>query len=652
MIPIIPVATKAIEIDTLPGEEIAFTIGSPSWVMKSLTKLYSNPILATIREYSTNARDAQDEAGNKHLPIRVTLPSLYDPYFTVEDFGIGMDTDTLKTVYTQYGTSTKRGSNDYNGMLGFGSKSALAYADSFTVTARADGIESVAVISRKPDYTVSMKVVSVSATTERNGVKVSIPARDYDAFRKIAMDFYRFWEPGTVEVDGAEPEWAVGEKLDDNLYFSKTQGTSYVVMGKVAYRIANPEALFRNRGMNSISFVAYVPNGSVEFTPSREDLEYTEATKNTLHGVIENFEKKILVQAHADIDSATDYFDAYSKYMYWTNKLGKGPFGDLVFKGEKFMDEIKFSAYRYRPSEYRYNMYHMTNWQVSAMGETIIITNVAGTPSSHHKMRAKQYRDKMGLRANFILFTSETEIKCVWVDPKRIVDWEAVKEATKKPKQPRDAVNRPRRPKGMFDYFTKGGAVYEKELPADTKQLYFCTVKERDALSIGQVLRLLDDDGVVVVLAVNRIAKFTRDNPHVKPFFEEFKPRVELDGIKFIDAPTREALALGDRTRDWLRKLEVANILDPEFKRLNTLINADTNAKLKAYNDAYNLASCMGMGYNFKKHNINRIDETLLDRYPLLRGIHPRYGMTAEDRAEYEFYINAKFAGGGKKKGN
>lgn len=648
----IPVATRAVEVDNLPGEEIAFSIGSPAWVMKSLTKLYSNPILATVREYSTNARDAQDEAGNKHLPIQVTLPTIYDPYFTVEDLGIGMDTETLKTTYTQYGTSTKRGSNDYNGMLGFGSKSALAYADTFTVTARKDGIQTVAVISRKPDYTVSMKVVAVSKTTERNGVKISIPARDYDAFNRIAMDFYRFWEPGTVEVDGKEPEWAVGEKLDDNLYYSKSQGTSYVVMGKVAYRIANPEALFRNRGMNSISFVAYVPNGSVEFTPSREDLEYTEATKKTLHGVIENFEKKILAQAKIDIDSASDYFDAYTKYVYWSNKLGKGPFGDLEFKGEKFVDEIDLNGFRYRPAEQRYNMYAIKSWQVSAMNSSMIVTGMPnGSPSSHHKSRAKKYRDQKNIMASYILFTSETEIKSVWVDHKRIVSWDEVKEATKPPKVPGQQVQRPKRIKGTFDYETKDATFWEKELP-DTKELYYISVKNSKTYNVRQVLSLLDDGGTVVTLAANRIEKFKRDNPQVKSFVEEFKKRVNLNGIDFLDADTREALALGHETRNWLNALDVTLINDPEFSRLKRLIAEDTNSKLKAYQDAFALAVAMQMRYNFKQHNIDKSNDVLLDKYPLMNQIRPRYGITDAVKREYVFYINAKFAVSGNKKGN
>ena len=645
----IPVDVQAKEIDTLPGEEVQFTIGNAQWVMKSLSKLYSNSVLATIREYSTNAYDAHVEAKND-APIEVTVPtSMYDRVFVVQDFGVGMSTEELKSTYTRFGDSTKRGSNDFNGMLGFGSKAALAYTDSFTVESVKDGFKTSALIARKPDWTITLKVLSVDRTDESNGTKVTIPVADYRPFEQIARDFYRFWPEGTVKVNGSYPQWAVGEKLDDNLYYSKSHGTSYVVMGNVGYRIVNAEALFHNRGMNAISFVAYVPNGSVEFTPSREDLEYTDLTKKTLYGVIENFEKKMLAQAQSEINSAKDYFEAYEKYSFWVGKLGKRPFGDLEFKGEKFIDEIPFKGFRYRPSEYRYNMFALDGWQVSQMVHTMIVTGLNGTPSSHHKGRAKSYRDQFfpsDMKAPYILFTDATEVKSVWVDQRRVVDWETVKEKTK-PARTYNQTNRPKRIKGTFDFYTKDGLQLEKELP-DTNELYYITVADSKTYHVNSVLSLLEDNGVVVRLAVNRVAKFKRDNPQVKSFVDEFKSRVDLDGVKFIDDETKAALKIGRSTREWLKTLPLDKIKDPEFAHLAKLLSKDTNAGLKAYERAYSLAYHMGMRYNFKEHNIYPDDNSLVEKsYPLLNHIHRFNARGIMD--DLVVYINAKFES---KKGN
>jgi len=45
------------------------------------SKLYTNVPLAIVRELSTNAADAQVEAGNGDRPFDVRIPSHFDPRF-------------------------------------------------------------------------------------------------------------------------------------------------------------------------------------------------------------------------------------------------------------------------------------------------------------------------------------------------------------------------------------------------------------------------------------------------------------------------------------------------------------------------------------------------------------------------------------------
>src|SRR5690606_8495790 len=161
----IPVKDSLIDVDTLPGKEIAFGIGDPRWVMKTQADLYSDITTAIIREYSTNAYDAHVMAGNPD-PIEVTLPSVMDPYFIVEDRGVGMNMETFERVYTQYGVSDKRESNDTNGMLGYGSKSGVAYTTQFEVTSVKDGVKIHGIVKRKPDWAIVLKVVSTTRTSD------------------------------------------------------------------------------------------------------------------------------------------------------------------------------------------------------------------------------------------------------------------------------------------------------------------------------------------------------------------------------------------------------------------------------------------------------------------------------------------------------
>ena len=96
--------------------------------------IYSDKVLAVLREYSANAWDEHRQSGRGDLPIKVTLPTAVDPTLTIRDFGRGLSHKDVFTVFTQYGESSKRTDSSAVGMLGIGSKSGFAYTDSFTVT--------------------------------------------------------------------------------------------------------------------------------------------------------------------------------------------------------------------------------------------------------------------------------------------------------------------------------------------------------------------------------------------------------------------------------------------------------------------------------------------------------------------------------------
>lgn len=642
----IPKSSTLAVTDSLPGKEVEFTIGDPFWIMESLSDLYSNKELACVRELSTNARDAQVEAGNGDKPIEVSLPTIMSPYFKVKDCGVGMSVEELEEVYTSFGVSTKRQSNAYNGMLGFGSKAPIAYTGTFTVTSIKDGVKAVAVISKKPESIV-LKVVMTSKTSEPNGVEVSVPVHNYQAFSQIARDFYRFWIPGTVLVDGKAPVQAVGEKIDDGLYYSTTPGTSYVVMGNVAYRIANPTALFTSSALARISFVAYVPNGSVEFTPSREDLKYTEHTKKSLHAVIAGFEKKMLDESKAQIENAANHIEAWKLWKDWTDKLGQALFRGVTYKGDMFPLNFDIKGTRYeirQPGDYynRYNTYKIDTYGVGSMSNTLIITNFTPDLNASHKGKVRTWAEHVGRKVKFAIFVPG-DFENKWVSKDKIISWEQLKsEVPKKARASYNGVTGPKRPKGLFDYVTKAGRQDEKELPT-TGTIYYATAAEYNTLDMAHALRLLNDDGIIVVLAKNRIDKFTRDNPTAINFVEHARKKVNLDGNSLLTDKGKKALAVGANTRQWLAYLDVSRIVDPAFAETKTLID-DRADWLKDYNDAMSLAHALGMSRDFKRHTIYRNDESLMKGYPLLDNLS-WYSINAD----LYIYLNAKYAS---KKGN
>ena len=112
-------------------------------LMRLLSNLYRNAAAAVLREYSANAYDSHVQAGNPG-PVEVTLPSDLNPTLVITDHGTGLSSDEMIGVYSRYGASTKRGTNDQVGAFGLGTKSAFTLGQQFIVNAVKDGWRTIA----------------------------------------------------------------------------------------------------------------------------------------------------------------------------------------------------------------------------------------------------------------------------------------------------------------------------------------------------------------------------------------------------------------------------------------------------------------------------------------------------------------------------
>lgn len=172
-------------------------------IINTLTKMYADPILAVIREYTTNGIDAQKEAGYEG-PIDIAAPGPLDRNFKVIDHGVGMSHDELLNVFKFYGRSTKRKSDDYVGMIGIGSKSALALVDQFTIKTVKDGELSILACSKNKKGTVEIDVGDPVRTDLPNGttVAVPIPRDQIGQFNQKLVQYLYFWKPRTYNLVG------------------------------------------------------------------------------------------------------------------------------------------------------------------------------------------------------------------------------------------------------------------------------------------------------------------------------------------------------------------------------------------------------------------------------------------------------------------
>lgn len=87
------------------------------------SRLYSDKIRAVIRELSCNAWDAHQDAGRGDVPFEVHLPTDFEPYFEIKDFGTGMTHRDIVDLFASYFGTNKSDSNKFIGALGLGSKS-------------------------------------------------------------------------------------------------------------------------------------------------------------------------------------------------------------------------------------------------------------------------------------------------------------------------------------------------------------------------------------------------------------------------------------------------------------------------------------------------------------------------------------------------
>lgn len=254
--------------------------------------LYSNKILAVVREYLTNALDAQIASGVK-TPFSVTLPSdnelLGNNYWQVRDYGTGLSEEDIKEFYCTYFSSSKQSSNDFTGMLGLGCKSAFAYTQEFTVTSWFKGA--------KTDYFVyvenglpKLTKLGSEPSDEPNGLMVSIYVKQEDVFEfiKTTNDILQWFPQEYIPVGlrtTLEPTYE-----SNTCIILKNKGINYgdtihCLMGNVVYPI-NVEGFNKNLidtiQKHEYKVILKFPIGSLSILPSREGLSLDITTKKAL----------------------------------------------------------------------------------------------------------------------------------------------------------------------------------------------------------------------------------------------------------------------------------------------------------------------------------------------------------------------------------
>lgn len=637
-----PVATDTIKVQgNLEGQKVlmGFDENSIEHIMSVLTDLYSDPELAVIREYSTNAWDSHVEAGISR-PIEVSTPGSLSPYFRVKDFGVGLSVDDITDIYSKYGASTKRNSNDQVGMLGLGCKSALTYSPQFNIISVRNGVKVHVSVSRIESGRPVMEIVDTVSTNDPNGVEIVIPVKNYNQIEQKAKEFFKYWPAGSVLLNGKEPERFAGEEVTNDIYMCPGSGESRIVMGNVSYPCK--EALSSIYSYN-FHVVAFVPIGSIQFTPSREELHYTSLTKSTINDLRTKFDKNLEGKVRSEIEDSASHAEALKTYYKWVRYLGNAWTPDrFAYKGEKLPRAFEGKFTVYTPNRYRYttSTERYLNWQ-SMVSAVVIHGYTLAQLSASHKAKMKQWSEDNNADPERYILCDQLPGK-PWTDGSTTVSWDDIV-ATKLPRAPRAVATGPKAPRQKYEVIGSNGYRHSTDKVDVSKDVIYYSPADVEDWS-GSALTNTFQNATLVVIGKNRWDKFKRDFPKAKHLKECLVEA--MDGaFKALTDHDKFLITTGEKWQiQHLKKLDHTKIDDPELKQLvldvggptasSTLERYRNTAKLIKQDTKYVIA--IPQVQDKAKDYSN-----LLGRYPLMdRGLN--------HKEHIYIYINAVYA---KKKG-
>lgn len=383
---------------TFSGETVKMGVdqGAMQHIMAILSEQYSDPMEAVVREYSTNAIDSQVAAGWTR-PVELTSPTMLNSVFKVQDFGLGMDADDIRDVYSNYGASTKRDSNDFNGTMGIGSKSAFAYTNQFTVVGVKGGVRTTVVVSRDDEGGGDMQIVDVSATDEPNGVTITVPVSDWLAFHTRVNRVAKAMPQGMLLVDGEDiSAWPTYKKVVGTIRDSAgnvvvnaiyhTRELNYyspndtIYMGGVQYPALSDLSPVRTSPAYSI--MADVPLGAVQFAPSREALKDVRSTREMHEKISKIYVDHLAVNILKDVEAATNIFDAVSIFSRNRAVLQEAGHESLSWRGTPLAPRnVLTGADRYNPRAKSWNVFDSRGERTRqpAHGLPIVQTNIGNS---------------------------------------------------------------------------------------------------------------------------------------------------------------------------------------------------------------------------------------------------------------------------------
>lgn len=568
----IPNASQTAEVQsTLTGERGKFSVHEHAHekIMGVLTNLYEDPEDAAVREYLTNALDAQIEAQANDpsyvwRPIEVTTPSHFNKTYSIRDFGPGMNNNDIETIYSQYGYSTKEHTNDQTGMLGLGSKCGLTYTGQFTVVGYKGGVRTRALITLNEDEVPEYFILDEVPSDEPSGVEIQIPVRDRNSFEEKTKRFLRWWKPGQVLVNGREPEYHGFDEVKPGIYLIENSEysrfpQSYVIMGNVPYAV-DPEYVPEELRDAGLGFAAYVPMGTVDFPPSRERLRYNSRTKDAIEEIGKDLFEFVLDKKLCEVTNQPNHKEAFIAWsMLPRGFANHSKAQNLLYKGDRFITRFD---HEYMALSWDYNgrgqiaersRVHLSSVITGASNYMtfrdlgVVVTGVKKKPTPVFKKKLRKYLRDNGLGEEAHLVDKDYD--CKWLDHVPRLTADDVN-AIKLPRNPSATT----KSASLYDTYTldsNGDVVADESAvvaasagqtityvsPADIRETY-----RKSGCKPESLIKQIGTGYVLVVLAKNRFDKFKRAHPKAVPLADAIQARINA----LVAASTNAEFIVGE----------------------------------------------------------------------------------------------------------
>lgn len=367
------------------------TIATNAKMFKELISgIYSDKAYAIARETFANCVDSHVAFNTPERQFEVHIPTVFEPWYSVRDFGTSMTHETVEELYSTLGLSSKddpnsEESNKYVGKFGLGSKSPFAYTDSFQVTAFLEGrarIYDIFFNAGEPETAL----LSDEPSDEEQGILVS-----FGVDPKDIADFVRAIKRAAEGLD-VLPKFlgdielhkrtildeGNGWRLQDRTQSGKAEARQ----GTVLYPLNFQAVIDCPRELAPLfdrPFRFDFPIGSLDIVTSREALSYDESTSKNIIERLKAVQADIMQKIADAISGAETYWEFCRAFKKVSDTYPENLFGKLMTEKPKFKGrepkqyiDVKTSGVRIpevrdpvtkevtKPMEFKFRFGHLT----------------------------------------------------------------------------------------------------------------------------------------------------------------------------------------------------------------------------------------------------------------------------------------------------